>query len=145
MFDFIRKNLRTIFGIEILLHKNFKEAILLSFDKKLEHIMKSLVKKNEPVIFDVGANQGDSIDRYRKIFPFGMIYSFEPNIKLYDLIKNKYSRDKNVYIYDLGISDKTDNSKLNVSSNHLMSSIEEINYDSEFFKKEKLQLKRLWI
>ena len=115
MFDFIRKNLRTIFGIEILLHKNFKEAILLSFDKKLEHIMKSLVKKNEPVIFDVGANQGDSIDRYRKIFPFGMIYSFEPNIKLYDLIKNKYSRDKNVYIYDLGISDKTDNSKLNVS------------------------------
>ena len=111
---------------------------MLSYDKKLERIMKSLIKKSDPVIFDVGANQGDTIDRYRKIFPSGSICSFEPNHKLFELIKNKHSSDNYVFISDLGISNKSEKSKLNISSDHLMSSIEDINYNSEFFRSRSI-------
>ena len=137
--DLFKSIIRRYFGIEVLKHKNFKEALLLSFDNKLNRIMKILVKKNNPVIFDVGANEGGTIDRYRQLFPNGKIYSFEPNNSLYELILKKYSFDKNIFISDLGISNKTQKSKLNIASDHLMSSVEEINYESEFFEKRGIR------
>jgi len=46
----------------------------------LDSITKSLITKSDPVIFDVGANKGQSIIRYKKLFQCPIIHSFEPNI-----------------------------------------------------------------
>ena len=48
--------------------------------------MELLVKKNNPVIFDVEPDKGQAIDRYRQLFQYGKIYSFEPNKSLFELI-----------------------------------------------------------
>ena len=56
-----------------------------------DDILKINIKKSSPIIIDVGANEGESIDRYRHLFPDGKIFSFEPNKNLYELILKKYS------------------------------------------------------
>ena len=35
--------------------------------------------KPSPVIFDVGANVGQSVGMFKQVFPSGMIHSFEPS------------------------------------------------------------------
>ena len=42
------------------------------------------------VVFDIGANKGQSIKLFQKWFPKSKIYSFEPNPKLFSQLKNKY-------------------------------------------------------
>jgi len=42
-----------------------------------------LLKNSRPVIFDVGANVGQSIIKYKKQFPKSFIYSFEPSPETY--------------------------------------------------------------
>jgi len=40
--------------------------------------IKFLIKKKTPIIFDVGANKGQIIDRFKKLYPKCIIHSFEP-------------------------------------------------------------------
>lgn len=47
-----------------------------------DQLLKEKINKN-PVIFDVGANRGQSIEKYLKIFHKPIIHSFEP-------IKNEF-------------------------------------------------------
>ena len=42
-----------------------------------------LLKNSRPVIFDVGANVGQSIIKYKKQIPKSFIYSFEPSPETY--------------------------------------------------------------
>ena len=65
------KNLFSHLGLEI--KKKNKEITFLSFDE----IYKKKIKKN-PIIFDIGANQGQSIDRFKMIFEKPTIHAFEP-------------------------------------------------------------------
>jgi sialic acid synthase SpsE len=62
----------------------YKVIKISSIDKSnLDDITKFIIKKSEPVIFDVGANEGQSIRRYKKIFENPILHSFEPkNIKM---------------------------------------------------------------
>ena len=72
----MKKLIRSIlnkFSIEIK-RKNPELKNNLSFDD----IYKIKINKN-PIIFDVGANKGQSIERFKKIFPNAEIHSFEPN------------------------------------------------------------------
>ena len=61
---------------------------------------RDLVKKRSPILFDVGANQGQSIDRFRKIFPNVITHSFEPAPELVKILEEKYS-DENVPFYEI--------------------------------------------
>ena len=45
----------------------------------VERFYKTLVNKNQPLIFDVGAHKGESINFFKRIYPKSLIYSFEPN------------------------------------------------------------------
>ena len=66
----IKKFLWTI-GIEI--KKINKEVTFTSFDEIYKEKL-----DNASVIFDIGANQGQSIERFKNLFPFAKIYAFEP-------------------------------------------------------------------
>ena len=85
------KNLFNFFGLEI--KKKDKEIVNLSFDE----IYKIKIKQN-PVIFDVGANQGQSIERFKKIFAEPTIHAFEPIKDEYDKLLKKYSKSAKYYI-----------------------------------------------
>lgn len=54
------------------------------FYPKLRRFYEKINKStNQRIIIDVGANKGQSIEFFLKIFKNAIIYAFEPNPKLY--------------------------------------------------------------
>lgn len=63
---------------------------------------------NGLVIFDIGANIGQSIERFKKNFPDPYIYSFEPQPETYSALKAKYDNDPKCHLYNLGLGSVND-------------------------------------
>jgi FkbM family methyltransferase len=62
---------------------------------------------NKPiVIFDVGANRGNTINAFFKTFPSAQIYAFEPIDELCQTIVGKFGNIPNLKLHCKGISDK---------------------------------------
>ncbi len=60
------------------------------------------------VIFDVGANIGQSVDRFRLYAEKAKIFSFEPNPEVYSILKRKKSTDNNLKTFNFGLGEKKD-------------------------------------
>lgn len=58
-----------------------------------------------PVLVDVGANRGQSIDAFRLMVPGAHIIAFEPNPLLADRLRRRYSGQRNVDIHSAGLSE----------------------------------------
>ena len=56
----------------------------------LEHDLPLVVKAREPVIFDVGANEGQTIELMKKLFPRCSIRAFEPAMELVASLRGRY-------------------------------------------------------
>lgn len=48
---------------------HFKNLLSKSYNLTNDEVIKIFVTKDNPIIFDIGANVGTSIDRFKKIFP----------------------------------------------------------------------------
>ncbi|MCP9913973.1 FkbM family methyltransferase [Cyanobium sp. BA20m-14] len=57
----------------------------------------------EPTVYDVGANIGQSVDRFINIFPHSRIHSFEPSPTTFEQLKVHCQRHSNVSAWNLGI------------------------------------------
>lgn len=58
-----------------------------------------------PVIFDVGANVGNTVMKYKNIFPNSKIHAFEPFQESFDILKNNTSTLCNIYYNQCGLAD----------------------------------------
>ena len=88
-----------LFGYRVSKNNNNK---IKNFDTVLKKIFKS---KNIKII-DIGANIGQSIDRYDKIFNNPTIYSIEPSKKAFNKLSKKNSLKKNIFLFNFAIGDK---------------------------------------
>jgi len=79
-------------------------------------VQQELIKNTKPVIFDVGAHLGKVTEVYRNLFPTAVIHSFEPFPMSFQQLKENHSKDSNVKVHNLGISDKIGVSILNVNT-----------------------------
>lgn len=109
------------------------------FYPKLKTFYKNQIKITSPpsipiTILDVGSNKGQSIDFFCKIYKNVVIYAFEPNPMLYNKIKNKYQNKKNIFIYNLGVSDINGQLELNETVTDETSTFEKLNYNSNYLK-----------
>jgi len=73
------------------------------------------------IYFDVGANVGQTIDKFKDRMSEGKIYSFEPGAPYSELLK-KYQGDKNVVIENIAFGAKNEHKQFNVNSHNDMSS-----------------------
>ena len=71
-------------------------------------------------ILDVGANIGQSIDYYKNIFPNSLIYSFEPQSKIYQKLLKKKKIYKDIFLFNKAIGTKK-KIHLNVNLNNFRS------------------------
>ena len=93
------KNIFDFLGFEIK-RKYYNDDIkLLTFDE----IYKLKIKKEKPVIFDIGANRGQSIERFLKINKYSIIHSFEPNIEDLDYIRKNYGNFENIKLNNFAL------------------------------------------
>lgn len=76
------------FGYYLIKKKNFEKLY-----RTLDETIKYLIKKKNPIIFDVGAHTGESVERFRSLFNNSYIHCFEPSIESYKSLK-KYENYK---------------------------------------------------
>jgi hypothetical protein len=60
--------------------------VMNSLDNCIKYLLKN---KINPIFFDVGANKGQSIDRFLNLYPNSLIHSFEPNIDFLNIPEKK--------------------------------------------------------
>jgi len=58
----------------------------------------------KPLIFDVGANTGQSIAKYRSLFPKCTIHAFEPNPRSFRKLHEKYKNNCDIKLNCVGLS-----------------------------------------
>ncbi len=63
------------------------------------------ILSNNPTIIDVGANKGQTIDFFKKIFINPKIYAYEPSDQ-YKILKRKYIKNKKILISNYAIHNK---------------------------------------
>ena len=71
-------------------------------DYGFNQILSKLINNN-PIIFDVGAEDGSSCERYLKIFKSPFIHSFEPRKDKYEIMCEKFKNNNNIFLNNLGV------------------------------------------
>ena len=105
IYNFIKK-IFSLLGVDIKFKKN------LSFDE----IYQKYVRK-KPIIIDVGANEGQSIERFSSIFNNCIIHSFEPINKCFDQMVKDFP-GKNYYKNNYALSNKNTNRKFFINEQY---------------------------
>lgn len=101
--------------------------------KNFDDIYKIKIK-NKPIIFDVGANNGQTIQRFLSIFSKPIIHSFEPINDCCTVISKLY-KSNNIFINNLALGKKLSKRIFYINKSNVTSSFIKI---SEKFKFKKL-------
>ena len=96
---FIRKAFNKIgYDIHKIIPKN------LPFEEAITYIIHNN-DINVEIIFDVGANIGQSAIKFRNLFKDAKIYCFEPFEKSYKRILAKTQSDKNIHVFNIALAE----------------------------------------
>ena len=118
------------FGIKISTYKR-------SFDE----ILITLIEDEEPILFDVGANKGQTIDRFQKYFRNSQIHSFEPLPNLYEMLNTKYKDNlSKIFINGFALGDVKNENEFylnNIGNYGALSSFYQLDEKSKFFQNYK--------
>ncbi len=85
-------------------------------DNDLKTIVKHL-NINVHTIIDVGANVGNTVKMFQRMFPNSSIHAFEPNPTVFEKLKNNCTNIKSLTLNNLGVGDKKGSLTLNRHSN----------------------------
>ncbi len=123
-----KKNINKIigrFGVELHGKGYLQSLAKAEFKKDCFEVQRQLIKKVDPVVFDIGANVGDVTAKYLEYFPDSTIYAFEPFPDCFDLLSSRYSATNNVRCFKNAVSStegpKTFFVNKNVDTNSLLS------------------------
>jgi len=89
---------------------------------------------NNPIIFDVGANKGQSIEKYLKMFEKPIIHSFEPIKTEFDYMCSKFKNNKNIFLNNFALGNKIEEKEFNVTAKTGNSSFNKINLGTDWLK-----------
>jgi FkbM family methyltransferase len=65
--------------------------------------MARFLHNDRPIIFDVGANVGQSIDSFRFKFPRCIVHSFEPSPTTFETLNQQASKFKDVHLWNCAL------------------------------------------
>jgi FkbM family methyltransferase len=83
-------------------------------------IQRFLPRNCVSVIFDVGANVGQSTEAFLKDFSGAKIYSFEPSSKLFRRLESKFANHPRVLCFNIGFSSTPGSAELDHTSAETM-------------------------
>ena len=88
--------------------------------------MSKFVVNSAPVLFDVGANYGQTIEHFNKIFPGATIHSFEPSPNVFDFLLKKAGEMNNLRVWNYGVGAVSGSGMFNENKHQNMSSFLEL-------------------
>ena len=80
------------------------------------------------LIFDVGANTGQSALSFTKSFPYSSIHSFEPTPKVFSILEKSVRDKKNIFPHNLACSSKDEKLQFNTFKTSVNNSMLSANY-----------------
>ena len=107
------------------------------FNFHTKKIINTLSKKkhlNIKFILDIGAHRGETVDILRKSFTNPLIYCFEPQYENFIFLKNKFSKNKKVKIFNYALGNKNGNETLRINVDPGTSTIMKFNENSFYLK-----------
>ena len=127
-----------ILGYEI---KGVKKIVKHNdFDAIIKFLLKDK-DENQQIFFDIGANLGQSINRFKKINIKSQIHSFEPTPNLFELLKKNFGEDQSIKLNNLGVADVKGVINFYAYKYHKINSAVPVDKKSKFSKSRKLNLK----
>jgi FkbM family methyltransferase len=104
------------FGFEV--HGlGFIQSISKQSFKEDPFLVQQEICENARVVFDVGANRGDTVDRYLQLFPNAVVYAFEPFPDSFHLLRDRFKDEPRVICHPLAISASTEKQTFYVNEN----------------------------
>jgi FkbM family methyltransferase len=95
LFDF------SLRGLGVL---NYETEKLSGEDYFLHKLLPTIINKERPVLFDVGANVGDYSKSLREEYPNARIYAFEPHPRTFSYLKSNLA-SSNVKLYNIALGE----------------------------------------
>lgn len=88
------------FGYEIQRHSSVSQSVKEPF-----YHFRDLIKEDQPIIFDVGAYVGDTVEQFKFSFPESRIHAFEPFDESFEVMKNRFQKTDSIILNNVGIVD----------------------------------------
>jgi FkbM family methyltransferase len=107
------------FGYEIQRHSSAS----LSVKEPFYHF-RNLLDNSQPLIFDVGAYVGDTIEQFKLSFPGSYIHAFEPFDESFSFLKNRFQKTDKIFFNNMALGDcSLANNKMYITQNKGSSSL----------------------
>lgn len=90
----------------------------------LKDITRLIPEWSPQVIFDVGANIGQTATAFKKTYPDARILSFEPVKETFKILEKSIKDLSNVDAYNLGLGSVSGEAKIKIFSNPLLASLD---------------------
>lgn len=118
--------------MEIFGYKIFKRRLIdeVFFNRK-NFLYFFFSKKDSLVIFDVGANKGQSIQNFKKLFRNSKIHAFEPSLTDFKFLSSLYLRDESIRLNNIALGEREELKKLMCYSDSAQNSFFAIDNNSE--------------
>lgn len=114
-----------------------KEKAFIRFFASDSENRKTNMKLNDnEIIFDIGGFEGDYTDKILKNNQNVISYIFEPVLSYAQKIKNRFSNNKNVKVFNIGLSDKNQKLKINIQGDGS-------SFIREFDSKERVEISEI--
>ena len=85
---------------EFLYKKGYKINKVSKLDLLNEDYLKAITSKirKNPILFDIGANNGQTVNKFKSVFPTSEIYSFEPSKLCFEILRENHKNTNNLVI-----------------------------------------------
>ena len=113
------------------------EKLLMFFERNIhqKRISKFLQNKSIKTIIDIGAHKGEFAQNALQIKSVNKIIAFEPQKKIFKLLKEKFSDNDKVFLNNFALSEKKEKKIMKINKMTATSTLNhEINDDSLYFK-----------
>ena len=108
----------------------------LTEKKIINQLKRVFLNKKTISVIDIGAHKGEYISSIIKNFNISKGYCFEPNPKVFKILNNKISLNKKIELLNYGASNNSGNILFNENIESSSSSINELNKNSNYYKKK---------
>ena len=101
------------------------------YQKKINNF---LIKLNLKTIIDIGAHKGEFLENIIAIKNKIIVYSFEPQSNIFQFLKKKFNKRKNIKIFNIAISNTNKMKKMNINIKSSTSTFSSYNKSSSWKK-----------
>lgn len=96
-------NIARKFGVEVHGKGYLQSLAKGEFKQDCFQVQQQIIKKRNPVIFDLGANRGNVVEKYLDYFKGATIYAFEPFPDSFNFLKNRFLKNNNIHCFEKAV------------------------------------------